>query len=167
MVPHLFIIIFSFFFSGGSHSNVSEVLSCDKISADLKKGKLNGLSPTASMADVKKNLSCFTGESEEGSGFNCGGGVFFLNHDFFFYTGRDYIEIRKNFKGKMSISLLGQPVEEATKNFGDAVRNESHGGVDYYFFKTKYGCLRVNVEYGSITQVGIHAQPPDKVELCL
>lgn len=82
--------------------------SCDVLFCDFKKGTLNGLNGQASMDEVKRQLPCFTGETEEGSSYNCGGGVFYLDHTFFFYTGRDYIEIRKGFQGKSSIEVLGK-----------------------------------------------------------
>ncbi len=89
--------------------NVQDVSDpCTNLYFDLKKGTLNGLKPDAPMYLVKSKLPCFTGETEEGSDINYGGGVFYLNHDFYFYTHKDYIEVRRNFKGKLSADILGK-----------------------------------------------------------
>lgn len=65
------------------------------------------------MEKVKEKFPFFTGATEDGAGYNCGGGVFFLDHDFYFYTGRDYLEIRNDFRAKASMSLLGETKAEA------------------------------------------------------
>ncbi len=143
--------------------------SCDKLVANLKKGTLNGLKPTATQEQVKEKLPCFTGDSEDGGDFNCGGGVFFLNNDFFCYTGRDYIEMRANFDGKLSIPVLGLTKAAAIKKLGmgKAVRTEKDGDTQYLFFKTAYGCVRLNIVDGKVYLVAMHSMPPAEVELCL
>jgi hypothetical protein len=143
--------------------------SCDKLVADLKKGTLNGLKPTATQEQVKEKLPCFTGDSEDGGAFNCGGGVFFLNNDFFCYTGRDYIEIRSKFSGKLSIPVLGLTKAAAIKKLGmgKAVRTEKDGDTAFLFFKTAYGCVRLTIVDGIVDQVAMHSKPAAKVELCL
>ncbi len=50
---------------------------------NLKRGTVNKLKLTASQDEVKAALPCSTGDTEECSDFNCGGGVFFLNNSFF------------------------------------------------------------------------------------
>lgn len=142
---------------------------CDNLVADLKKGTLNGVKPTASQAAIKEKLPCFTGDSEEGGPFNCGGGVFFLKHDFFCYTGGDYIEFRKNFNGKLSVPVLGLSQEEAVKNLklGKAVRQEEHSGKTFVFLKTRYGCLVLTLEDDAVLKVGMYAKPAKAVKLCL
>jgi hypothetical protein len=143
--------------------------SCDKLVADLKKGTLNGLKPTATQEQAKEKLPCFTGDSEDGGAFNCGGGVFYLDHDFFFYTGNDYIEFRKNFKGKLSIPLLGLSKAAAVKKaaMGKAVRTEKEGNTEYVFLKTGYGCLMLQIQNAKVTKVAMYAKPAKDAELCL
>jgi hypothetical protein len=143
----------------------SKVKDCRKISANLNSGTVNGLKPTALPADVKKKLPCFTGESAEGGNINCGGGVFYLNNDIYFYTGRDYIEMRGSFSGTTSPSVLGFTRDELVILFGKADRVVDGGRVLIY---TKpYGSLRLvfNME-GRCAEVGIHAVTPDKIEMC-
>lgn len=153
------------FFSANSFAQTKA--PCIGLQANLKKGTLNKLKPTASMADIKAKLPCFTGDTEEGSSFNCGGGVFYLKNDFFFYSGRDYIEFRKKFNGKLSIDLLGKTREEIVKILGEPARKDTEGSEEAYLFKKKYGSLRVS--FGSdekVRVVAIHAQQPADVKLC-
>ena len=135
---------------------------CDQLFLDFKTGKLNGLSASASMEEVKKAFPCFTGETKEGSEFNCGGGVFMLKHDFYFYTHADCIEVRKDFKGKMSkpvfnvrknelISLVGTPdnIFKHELKFSDEV-------IYVYQYAKKWGTLSFIEKEGKITEIDLH-----------
>lgn len=167
MAVQLFAMIFLMIFESSSFNNAGASKGCKNLEADLKKGTLNGVSPAASMKEVKSKLPCFTGDSsEEDSIMNCGGGVFYLNHDFFFYTGRNYIEIRKNFKGKLSAETLNQPWSKVHTAMGEPDRQELQRDVFYYFYDTDYGCLRFNVVSGNVIIVAMHAQPSEQVDLC-
>ncbi len=85
--------------------SLSAQAQCGAIELNLAKGTLNGLSPNDAPEHIKKLLPCFTGETEEGSSYNEGGGVFFRDHDFYFYTHRDYIELRTGFKYELPYAL--------------------------------------------------------------
>lgn len=144
--------------------------NCDNITVDLKKGTINKLKPTASQDEVKTTLPCSTGDTEDGSDFNCGGGVFFLDNDFFFYTGKDYVEFREKFKGKLSTPVLGltKAAAIAKLKLGKAIRTlkQEDGRVDL-FFKTTYGCVRLELAAGKVVTVAMHAAKAKDVELCL
>jgi hypothetical protein len=92
--------------------------NCDNLVGDLLNGTLNGVKPTDDMALVKAKLPCFTGDSDEGVEMNCSGGVFYIKHNFFCYTGRDYIEMRRKFTGKLSIPIFGLTKDAAIKKLG-------------------------------------------------
>jgi hypothetical protein len=138
---------------------------CDNIIADLVTGRVNGLKPTASMSSVKKKLPCFTGESTEGGNVNCGGGVFYLNNDIYFYTGRNYIELRDKFSGHTEPQLLGINRKDITTKLGVADIEIDGGRV--LIFKKPYGSLRLlfNMD-GRCIEIGIHSSSPEKVQLC-
>lgn len=140
---------------------------CSKIYVDLKNGTVNNLPLTATMDQVRDSLSCFTGSTPEGEIANCGGGVFFLNHDFYFYTHRNYVEFRGKFKGELSDSLYGLHPNEIVKTFGPTVRYEKHGNTAYMFYKTSYGCLQIRVQFDTIVAFSMHAIKAKKVVLCL
>jgi hypothetical protein len=143
--------------------------NCDMLLVNLKKGTINGLKPTATQEKVKEKLPCFTGDTEDGSNYNCGGGVFFLNHDFYFYTGNDYIELRSKFNGTVSAAVLGLTEEEAVKNLkmGKAVRVEKNETDRYLFFKTGYGCVVLTITGSSVKKIAMYQKPATKVSLCL
>jgi hypothetical protein len=143
---------------------------CKKLFVDLKNGTLNRLKPTDPQEKIKAKLPCSTGETEDGSEYNCGGGVFYIKHDFYCYTGKDYIEFRKKFKGKLSISLLGITKAKALlllkKLFGKPVRTETEGDTELLFFNTVYGSLRINIQGGKVVLVAIHSQSAVDAYLC-
>ena len=107
---------------------------CDALVLDLDRGTLNGLAPTASMDEVKAQFPCSTGESAEGELYNFGGGVFFLDHGFFAYTHRDFLEVRSSFAGTTRPDALGQPLS----TLGEPDRTDG----DAALFDRSYGCLR-------------------------
>ena len=143
--------------------------SCDSLVANLKKGTLNGLKPTATQEMITEKLPCSTGSTEDGSDFNCGGGIFFLDHDFFFYSGKDYIEFRSKFNGKLSIPVLGKSKKDAVKllKMGKAIRTQKDGEDTYLFFKTIYGCIVLKIQDDVVQTVAMHAKPAAAVKLCL
>ena len=116
---------------------------CAELHFDLRRGTLNGIAPTASMDAVKQRLLCFTGESEETSEMNFGGGVFFLNHDFYFYTGRNYIEVRGRFPGTVTPNVLRRPIAEAQRLLGPHARSlEGRGSM---LFRAPFGCVEARL----------------------
>jgi hypothetical protein len=147
----------------------STAQGCNNLFADLKNGTINKVKPTASQQKVKAALPCFTGDSEEGGDFNCGGGVFFLKHGFFFYTGKDYIEIRENYKGKLSIPVLGltKDMAIAKLKMGKVIRTETVNEEEVIFFKTIYGCLWLKLVEGKVVNVVISSKQVSDAELCL
>ena len=148
-------------FFGCSKTNY-QLGQCDKLYLDFKKGTLNGVSPTASMDEIKKAFPCFTGQTEEGSKFNCGGGVFFLNHQFFIYTHRDYIDIRKDFKGTLSNNALGLKKEGLIKLFGqpdDILKHDAapYGGITHvHQYSKNWGTLAFFEKEGIISEIELH-----------
>lgn len=138
-------------FLAGCSGPPSAAPGCDALVLDLNRGTLNGLTPTASMDEVKAQFPCATGETAEGETYNFGGGVFFLDHDFFFYTGRDFIEARDEFAGMTRPSVIGQPLEV----LGTPDRTDQGAAL----FDRRYGCLRAEVNAsGTVTEVGVHAE---------
>ncbi len=140
---------------------------CPQLDVNIKNGTVNGLAPTVTMAELKKVLPCFTAESEEGTGMNCGGGVFYSKHDIYFYTGRDYIELRSGFKGQVSVSVLGQSKEAVTSVLGKIRKELQDGSYLYCFYKTNYGCLVVKFGNGKAEKLMMWAKPVKDVVLCL
>ncbi|MEM6326249.1 MAG: hypothetical protein AAF791_03940 [Bacteroidota bacterium] len=140
-----------------SFENAMTTPGCDLLLLDINRGTLNGIAPTASMDEVKTQFPCSTGETPEGSDFNYGGGLFFINHDFYVYTHRDFIEVREDFAGTTFPETLGQPVA----SLGDPYRVESNRQARR-LFQRDYGCLRVQADAsGIVTEVEVHATSCD------
>ena len=134
---------------------------CDALVLDLRAGTLNGLRPTASMDAVKAQFPCSTGETEEGGPFNFGGGVFFLNHDFYAYTHRDFLEVRTNFAGEVRPAVLNASIADFYDAFGTPDREEDGA----MLYDMDYGCLRAEGATGTIVELGIHAQSCAEMEV--
>lgn len=136
---------------------------CGVLHLDLRQGTLNGVPPTVSMDEAKRRLPCATGETEEGGPFNSGGGVFYVRHDFYFYTHRDYIEVRSRFPGRVTPDLLGSDVSEAERVLGAPVGTLAGRGSP--LFRMPYGCLEARLARDSevVEQIGLHARACEEV----
>lgn len=149
----------------GKESTLPNTKPCAPFTVNLNTGKLNGIKPTASMATVKKKLPCYTGDSEEGGFANCGGGVFYISDDFYFYTFRDYIEIRSRFIGNIQPYVLGLYKSDIKAKLLTADKELDGGRV--WLYTKPYGTLRLNFSAeGKCIEIGIHNATIDKVELC-
>jgi len=133
--------------------------SCSQVAFDLDTGTINGIKPTVSQEDVKAALPCFTGSTPDGDRlngmlYNYGGGVYFNNHNFYFYTGSDFIEVRSDFTGKVSPSLLGTSKERLNGAYGRPTLT-SNGS---YFYMMSYGCLQFELRNNVVYQIRSHYQ---------
>jgi hypothetical protein len=136
---------------------------CPKLHLDLRAGTLNGVSPLASMDEIKRTFPCFTGDSPEGSSWNCGGGVFFLNHDFYFYTAAGFLDVRGDFKGTVSDGVMGMSRKRVERVLGRPVAVQQ----DAVLYKTKYGTLAVTFDGdGMANRLEVFFWPPGSVILC-
>ncbi|MBL7757240.1 MAG: hypothetical protein JNL59_07595 [Chitinophagaceae bacterium] len=140
---------------------------CDEIKIDLKKGTVNKLKLNASQEVIKKKLPCATGDTPDGSSFNCGGGVFFGKDQFYFYSGRDYVNIRKGFTGTLSIPLLEKTEAEVTSLLGQPDQIETPGKRRFIFYKRKYGSLVLKIGSDKVEEIFMYSEAPAGVKLCL
>ena len=146
----------------------------DLIKVDLERGLVNGIAPTMKLDSIKKLMPYYSGETEENPDYNCGGGVFYQNNDVFFYTGRDYVEIRTEFNGKLSHDILNRNIEEVMRQLGkpdDQIKPKGDDeSIMVVYFKKTYGCLRLNynISTGNIYEIGIHTKPigEAKMDIC-
>lgn len=145
---------------------------CPSLVVDIDAGTINELTPEATMDEIKQTLPCFTGETPEGSDFNCGGGVFYLSKDVFFYINLDAIEIRKKYTGKFvkggeEVRLLGIGKEALYELMGEPDEDsETDGDNMVNIYTTSSGSIRVVVANGKVAEVSLHAQEPDMIEVC-
>lgn len=134
-------------------SNAILAQDCSKLFVDLKKGTINDVKPTASHHEIKMTIPCSDGETEDGTNYYDGGGVWFLNRDFFYYTEQKYIRIGKNFKGLFNIPILGISKNIAIEKLGLGKPIKIEGNEDFFYqyiyLETKYGCLKLKIENNS------------------
>lgn len=133
---------------------------CPHFVLDLETGRMNGVSPAATKAQVHRAFPCATGDTAEAVTANYGGGVFYTQHDFYFYTWRRFLDVRSGFTGTMRPALLGQTKAQITYRYNRLTCDQGTGGQtrprwacgstgqpaypDTDFIAMKWGCLVVN-----------------------
>jgi hypothetical protein len=136
---------------------------CGTFVVEILDGKVNGVFPDFTIGQIKEKLPCFTSEEPENSTSKCGGGVFYKDKDIYFYTGRDYIEIREKFKGKLSIPLLGATRNSLFKWLG----NPKIKDVNWDAFQTQYGTLVLHYnKAGKVNLIQFSKKSTETLSLC-
>jgi hypothetical protein len=130
LILSLSLIILSF-----ANAQLKVKSACPSFVIDILDGKINGVQPNYTMDQIKSKLPCFTGEESETS--KCGGTIFYKDKDISFFTGRDYVEVGPNFKGKLSLPLMGGKRGTFFKLIGNPALKDT----DWDAFETQYGCL--------------------------
>jgi hypothetical protein len=111
----------------------------------------------------QEQFSCWTGATADGETYNYGGGVFFINHDFYFYTGKNFLEVRRGFRGTVVPPLLGSTKDTAKKTLGEP-KNTSEKD-DLWYFDRPYGGLYAEFDEkkGLVETMDAHYENCDKV----
>jgi len=110
---------------------------CPDFEIDILDGKVNGIKPDVTTERIKLLLPCFTSTAGEGDTAKCGSNVFYKDRDIFFYTARDYVQVGPNFKGKMSLPIMGAD----RKNLFSWLGHPKLKDVTWEAYQTNYGCL--------------------------
>ena len=118
-------------------AQLKQTVACSPFVVDILDGNVNGVQPDFTAGQIKKNLPCSTSEEPENADSKCGGGVFYKDKDIYFFTGRDYIEIREKFKGKLNIPLIGANRNSLFKWLGHPKIKD----VNWDAFQMSYGTL--------------------------
>jgi hypothetical protein len=137
---------------------------CPDIYIDILDGRVNKiLLPGSTIGQIKLALPCFTDAEDESPSAKCGGGVFYKDKDVYFYTFRDYIEIGPNFKGTMSIPIMGAARNSLFKWLGAPQIKDVHWDA----FQTAYGILILyynNEE--KVNKIQFSNQSANTIKLC-
>jgi hypothetical protein len=150
-------------FSSITRAQLKTTPICPTITVDLLDGRVNELLINSNVAQIKKKLPCFTSAEEESATAKCGGGVFFRDKDIYFYTSRDYIEIGPNFKGKLSLPLMGASRTGLFKWLGNAKIKD----VTWDAFETSYGLLIAYYNKANkVNKIQITNQSAETIKLC-
>ncbi|MBS1744056.1 MAG: hypothetical protein JST81_13570 [Bacteroidetes bacterium] len=137
---------------------------CPEITINIMEGNINNvIQPNSTQGLIEKTFPCYTGDEPEGDSSKCGGTVTYADKDLVFYTGRDYIEIRQNFKGKLSIPLLGAARSSLFQWLGYPKIKD----VQWDAFQTAYGILILY--YGSdskVNKIQMSTKSVNSIKLC-
>jgi hypothetical protein len=161
-------MIITFLFSIGicavAAAQLKTTPKCPDFNIDILDGTVNkNILPGSTVGQIKLNLPCFTSFEEEGTSAKCGAGVFYKDKDLFFYTTRDYIEIGPNFKGTLSIPLIGAPRNGLFKWLGTPQIKD----VSWDAFQTAYGVLILYYDKDTkVNKIQFSNQSAGTIHLC-
>lgn len=151
-----------FIFTAASAQLKTEV-KCPEINVDILNGTINGMiTPTSNTAQVKKNLTCFSSFGDDVKS-KCGAFVFYKDKDIYFYTSHNYIEIGPNFKGKLSVPLMGILRNSLFKILGEPEIKQPQWDA----FKTAYGILILYYDpENKINKIQFSTKSSSTIQLC-
>jgi hypothetical protein len=147
-----------------SNAQLKTTKICATFSVDVLSGRVNNaVEANSTQGQVKQNLPCFTSEEPENKSSACGGGIFYNDKGIYFYTGRDYIEIRENFKGKLSIPLMGSARNSLFKTLG----NPKIKDVSWDAYTTRYGILILYYNKANkVNKIQLSTMTAESINLC-
>ena len=157
------LILPALLFALASFSQLKTTPVCNTIYVDILGGKVNGVEPDFTQGQIKTTLPCFTSEEPENASSSCGGAIFYKDKDIYFYTGRDYVEIREKFKGKLSVPLMGAARNSLFKTLGHPKIKD----VKWDAFQTQYGTLILYYNAANrINKIQFSSKTTDAIQLC-
>jgi hypothetical protein len=157
-----FVLLALSFLLTNAHAQLTVKAKCDPFVVDVLNGTVNRVKANYTLSEIKDKFPCFTTAEEEGSLSKCGGGVFFKDKDLYFYTQRDYIEIGPNFKGKLSIPLLGASRSSLFKTLGTPQLKDD----TWDAFQTQYGVMVLHYSGGKVRRIQMSTQNTSTLQLC-
>jgi hypothetical protein len=146
-----------------AHAQLKKSAACPVFNVDVLSGKLNdNLNPQSTSGEVQKMFPCFTDLQEKPATGQCAG-IFYKDKGIYFYTDRDYIEIRENFKGKLSLPLLGAGRKSLFKWLGNPVMKD----VNWDAYRLKYGTLVLYYnKAGRVNKLQLSNKSTETLKLC-
>lgn len=135
---------------------------CPPFAVDVLEGTVNKIYPVSTLGEIKKELPCFTDIVEQGTDTKCAG-IFYKDKDIYFYTDRNYIEVGENFKGTLSVPLLGASRSSLFKLLG----NPKIKDVSWDAFQMQYGILILYYNKADkIIKLQISSKNTETIKLC-
>ena len=159
----IFAVLAGIFFLTTTQAQLKKSAVCPVFNIDVLNGQLNeGLNPQSSIGEIKKSFPCFTDEVVTATGNKCAG-IFYKDKDIYFFTDRDYIEIRQNFKGKLSLPLMGASRKSLFKLLGNPVMKD----INWDAFHLAYGTLVLYYsKAGKINKLQMSNKSTETLKLC-
>lgn len=135
--------------------------SCGPFSVDVLNGTVDNMKPNFDIEQIKVKLPCFT--SEEQASYKCGSALFYKDRDIYFYVKRQYVEIGPNFKGKLSIPLLGASRGNLFKYLGNPILKDANWDA----FQMSYGTLVLHYNTaGKVKLIQFTTKGTEELNLC-
>jgi len=159
----LFVIFAAFIHMQAARAQLKTTTVCPVFKIDVLEGKLNDdLNPQSTIGEIKTLFPCFSAMVEAASTGKCAG-IFYKDKDINFYTDRDYMEIGQNFKGKLSLPLMGASRSSLFKWLGHPKMKD----INWDAFQTKYGTLVLYYnKAGKINKLQISSKKTETLKLC-
>jgi hypothetical protein len=159
----IFFLFTAFMIDSEINAQLKTTPVCPAFLVNILDGRVNELDPNSTIGEIKSKLPCFSGAEEETASAKCGGGVFYKDRDIDFFTGRDYVEIREKFKGKLSIPLMGANRNGLFKWLGHPKIKD----VNWDAFQMSYGTLILYYnKAGKINKLQFSTKSTDAIRLC-
>jgi hypothetical protein len=136
---------------------------CADFEIDLLDGKVNGIKADVPPERIRVLLPCFTGAPESIDTAKCGTVVSYKDKDLHFFTDRDYVQIGPNFKGKLSIPVLGLHHNSLFQYLGNPKLKDQNWDA----YQTNYGCLILYFDKaGKVNLIQFSSLGTEAVNLC-
>jgi hypothetical protein len=159
----LFFVFAVMLFLEAAHSQLKTTPVCPTFTVDILDGKIGEVTPSSTQGVIKSKFPCFTKAEDETAASQCGGVIFYNDKGLYFYTGRDYIEIKENFKGKLSIPLMGANRNNLFKWLGLPKIKD----INWDAFQMAYGILILYYnKAGNINKLQISNKGTETIKLC-
>lgn len=158
----IFLILAGIFSMNTALPQLKPTPVCPTFIVDILDGKVNELYPNSTMGEIKGKLPCFSETEAETTSSRCGGTIFYKDRDIYFYTGRDYVEIREKFKGKLTIPLMGASRNSLFKWLGHPKIKD----ITWDAFQMAYGTLVLYYKAGKVNKLQFSTKPSEALSLC-
>ncbi len=137
---------------------------CNTIIADIYKGWINMAAPNADPEQIKTKLPCYTSFEKESNDSKCGGGIYFADKDFKYFTQRDYVVIGEKFKGKFNIPIIGAKRDDLFAWLG----NPKLKAEQWEAYQMQYGTLIVYFNSKKlVNKIIMSTKTTEFIDLCM
>ncbi len=135
---------------------------CLSFNIDVIDGSVNNMYPESPLGDIQNKMPCFTQVVQEPAADGCAG-IFYKDKGISFYTYRDYIEITENYKGAMTLPLMGADHTNLFKWFGLPKVKD----IAWEAYQMRHGILVVYFNgTGRINRILLSSKSPESIRLC-
>lgn len=135
---------------------------CSPFNVDILDGSVSKMFPQSPYGDIINRLPCYTEAVDELTSGGCGG-VYFKDKGVYFHTYRDYIEIKENYIGSMSLPLMSARRNNLFKWLGNPVKRD----IMWEVYQMSYGSLVLffNPE-GNVNSIIITTKNAESLKMC-